>query len=255
MDDKRMAVLLDEADSLGWSVYEDESGWDIRKASPAGEDFGFFVHKSSVKDAGDFVREVRKYADDFDPDENIEMWVEARRSGTRSIPEIRTLVQDADDIQDMLDELADTLEGVRYSFDIGFVNPDTGKEDETEFDADDEQEARDLFEIDFCNDNGWEEVPEILYVKCIACEDDDAEAEDEELKPYSVTVRETLSRTVVIWAADRCDAEEKAAVLCTGGKIYLADKDFTGRECECNGEVQESGLSFYEQYGRKGDRK
>lgn len=255
MDDKRMAVLLDKVDALGWSVYEDESGWDIRQASPAGEDFGFFVQSSEVKDADDFVREVRKFADDFDPYENIEMWVEARKNGVGGVPDIRTLVKDADDEQDMLDELADALEGVRYSFDIGFVNPDTGKEDETEFDADDEREARDLFENDFCNDNGWEEVPEILYVKCIACEDDDAETEDEELKPYSVTVRETLSRTVVIWAVDRCDAEEKAAGLCNGGKIYLVDKDFIGRECECNGEVQEGGLSFYEQYGRKGDRK
>lgn len=253
MDDKRMGVLLDKVDTLGWSVYEDESGWDIRQASPAGEDFGFYIHKSEVKDADDFIREVRKIADDFDPDENIEMWVEARRNGASGVPDIRTLVEDADDEQDMLDKLADALESVRYSFDIGFINPDTGKEDETELDAEDEQEARDLFEIDFCNDNGWEEAPEILYVKCIAYEDD--ASEDEETKPYSVTIRETLSRTVVIWAADRCDAEEKAAELCNGGKIYLGDKDFIDRECECNGEVQEGGLSFYEQYGREGDRK
>lgn len=115
MNDKRMPVLLDKVDTLGWSVYEDESGWDIRKASPAGEDFGFFVHKSDVKDAGDFIREVRQYANDFDPDENIEMWVEARKSGTRGIPEIRTLVQDADDIQDTLDELAGALESNLHS--------------------------------------------------------------------------------------------------------------------------------------------
>lgn len=255
MDDKRMEVLLDKVGSLGWSVYEDESGWDIRQASPASEDFGFFVHSSEVKDADDFVREVRKFADDFDPDENIEMWVEARKNGVSGVPDIRTLVKDADDEQDMLDELADALESVRYSFDIGFINPDTGKEDETEFDADNEQEARDLFENDFCNDNGWEEVPEILYVKCIACEDDDAETEDEELKPYIVTVRETLTRTVVIWAVDRYEAEEKAENLCNDEIIYLRYEDFTGRECKCEGEAQEGGLSFYEQYGRKDDRK
>lgn len=253
MDDKRMAVLLDKADTLGWSVYEDEDGWDIRQASPAGEDFGFYIHKNMVKDADDFTRQVQQFACDFDPDENIEMWVEARKNGASGVPDTRTLVKDADDIQDMLDELAEALESTRYSFDIGFINPDTGKEDETEFDADDEQEARELFEIDFCNDNGWEDAPEILYVKCIACEDNDAK--DEEMKPYSVTVRETLARTVVIWAADRYDAEEKAAELCNGGKIYLGDKDFFDRECECNGEVQEGGLSFYEQYGRKGDEK
>lgn len=245
MDDKRMAVLLDEADSLGWSVYEDESGWDIRKASPAGEDFGFFVHKSSVKDAGDFVREVRQYADDFDPDENIEMWVEARRSGSRGIPEIRTLVQDADDIQDMLNELAETLEDIRYSFCIRFVNPDTGIIGDVSFEAEDEQEALDLFETDFCDRNGLSRAPENLSVKCVACK----------AKPYIVTVRETLARTVVIWAVDRYEAEEKAENLCNDDVISLRYEDFTGRECKCDGEAQESGLSFYEQYGRKGDRK
>lgn len=173
MNDKRMAALLDKVDTLGWSVYEDEYGWDIRQASPAGEDFGFYIHKSEVEDADDFIREVREFADDFDADENIEMWFEAKRNGVRGVPDVRTLMKDADDIQHMLDELADALEGIRYSFNIGFVDSDTGIEGNVTLEAKDEQEALDLYKTDFCDLNGLEKAPEILYVKCIACEDDD----------------------------------------------------------------------------------
>lgn len=76
-----------------------------------------------------------------------------------------------------------------------------------------------------------------------------------ELKPYIVTVVEKYSRSVVVWAEDSCEAEDAAYNLCNDDVISLRYEDFTGRECKCDGEAQESGLSFYEQYGRKGDRK
>ena len=46
---------------------------------------------------------------------------------------------------------------------IGFINPDTGKEDETEFDTK-SAEAINLFKHDFCEDNHWLSVPRILYI-------------------------------------------------------------------------------------------
>lgn len=181
----KIEELFDVADTYGWSVYEDETEWDIRKPSPAGEDFGFYIHKSEAEDADGFAREVRRFADEFDPDENVEMWVEAKRNGGKGIPDVRTLVQDADDIQEMLDNLADALTeavsesaGTMRVFDIGFINPETGLEDETELDAEDENEARRLFEKDFCDDNGWEGTPDILYIECVG-EDNAAERKDE----------------------------------------------------------------------------
>lgn len=47
---------------------------------------------------------------------------------------------------------------------IGFVNPETENEDETEFDTGDFGEALRLFRKDFCNDNGWDKCPEIIYI-------------------------------------------------------------------------------------------
>lgn len=68
-------------------------------------------------------------------------------------------------------------------------------------------------------------------------------------RPFCVTVRETLSRLVVIWAEDKCEAEEKANELCNASVIYLEDTDFIDRECECNGVAQAYDMSTFKQYG------
>lgn len=57
-----------------------------------------------------FPDEILRYSDDFDLDEHIEMWVEARANGGRDIPCARILVKDAEDIQKELDELAFELQ-------------------------------------------------------------------------------------------------------------------------------------------------
>lgn len=53
---------------------------------------------------------------------------------------------------------------VKYLTQIGFINPDTGHEDETEFDTSDSAEALNLFTNDFCKDNKWSTKPKILYI-------------------------------------------------------------------------------------------
>ena len=76
---------------------------ELEKYSPAGEDFGIAVS------AENFVEEIKEYAADFSPDEHIEMWVLARKNGVTGVPSIRILVQDADAIDEMLQELAQAL--------------------------------------------------------------------------------------------------------------------------------------------------
>ena len=48
-------------------------------------------------------------ADDFDVDDHIAMWIEAKKNGTAGVPSTRELVHDAEDIQEMLNELAEAL--------------------------------------------------------------------------------------------------------------------------------------------------
>lgn len=91
---------LDKLEQLDWVVNESESWIELEKYSPAGEDFIFSVS------ADNFVDDIKEYAANFDPDEHIEMWVTAKHNGGKDIPSIRELVEDADAIDKMLQELA-----------------------------------------------------------------------------------------------------------------------------------------------------
>lgn len=99
---------IDILEGLDWCVcgYYDDGRADLEKYSPAGEDYVICVGVASLAES------VREYAEDFDPDEHIEMWIEARRNGVGGVPSTRELVEDADEIQAMLNELADALEAV-----------------------------------------------------------------------------------------------------------------------------------------------
>ena len=103
--------LLDKAEELGWCIHEDHEEWEFSQYSPAGEDFSFYVCTSDVIDPEDLAREIRSYANDFDTEEHVEMWIEAQGK-VSGVPDIKTLVKDADDIKLMLNELASALEGV-----------------------------------------------------------------------------------------------------------------------------------------------
>ncbi len=109
--DEELTVVrtMDELEAYledkGWTVNKDEEGWEIGQASPAGEDFWFFIrHDNDVEKA---VTEIQEYAYDFDVNEHVEMWIEARRNHVAGVPDAATLVEDAQAIQEMLDELAD----------------------------------------------------------------------------------------------------------------------------------------------------
>lgn len=100
-------ALLDKAEELGWAHYLcDDGSVELEKYSPAGEDFIITI-------AGkDIAHEVFEFYEDFDPEEHCEMWVEARKNGTSGISNIRTLIDDAEKIDEMLKELAGALLGM-----------------------------------------------------------------------------------------------------------------------------------------------
>lgn len=113
--------IIDVAEDLGWSVsfgtqtridpvtqeQVEESYAEFERYSPAGEDFGFTVFFDMDED---ITREVSSYAEDFDIDEHVEMWVQAKANGGQGIPSVRELVDDAEDIKEMLCDLAKGLE-------------------------------------------------------------------------------------------------------------------------------------------------
>lgn len=100
----KITKIKEIAERLGWRVSEyDDGTMDLSKYSPAGEDFSFTVN------AKESEKEIYEFYNSFDVDEHVEMWIEARKSGTPGVPSTRELVEDAEDIYKMLKELASAV--------------------------------------------------------------------------------------------------------------------------------------------------
>ena len=98
----------DVIENLGWNIYEYENNVELEIYTDAGEDFIFSASNEN------FFQDIWDYAFEyFDPDEHVEMWIEAKRNGRRNVPSIRKLVEDADWIEKSLEKLADALNDVR----------------------------------------------------------------------------------------------------------------------------------------------
>ena len=96
--------LLAYIETLDWDVYCDGDGSvALYQFSPAGEDFGFTVS------ANNLIEDVKDYAESFDSEEHAAMWYDAGQSGVRGVPSLHELVEDADAIQEMLNDLAINL--------------------------------------------------------------------------------------------------------------------------------------------------
>ena len=104
--------LVNKTEDLGWTVCLDEDVWEFGQNRPAGEYFWFFIRKNDVNSEEDMVREVRSYANGFDTEEHVQMWLEGRRNGVSGVPDLKTLTKDADDIKLMLNKLASAMEDV-----------------------------------------------------------------------------------------------------------------------------------------------
>ncbi len=104
----------DICDRLEWSIYEEyydkDKSWcvELSKYSPEGEDFVMsFWYDGTLKD---FAYEVREYYEYFDAEDHAAMWYEAKQRAASGVPGLKALVQDAEDIEKMIDELATALE-------------------------------------------------------------------------------------------------------------------------------------------------
>lgn len=98
----------DILEEMNWYVcgYAEDGTVELEKYSPAGEDFIVCVEVENFPEA------VTDYYENFDIDEHIEMWVEARRNGAYGVPSVRELVRDAEAIDEMLEQLAEALEEI-----------------------------------------------------------------------------------------------------------------------------------------------
>lgn len=106
------------ANELGWSVVwsnqncngKTEKYAEFYQESPAGEDFGFTCFYETL---ADLIDEIGKVSIDFDIEEHVTGLLEAKQNGLRGVPDIVTLVHDAEELDKMIEELWLTLDGIK----------------------------------------------------------------------------------------------------------------------------------------------
>lgn len=97
---------IEKINGLGWNISDCGEYYELENYSPAGEDLMVVFTKDK-----DLKQQAIDNYDDFDTEKHIEMWIEAKRQGVNGVPSARELVEDADEIQDMFEDLAMVFEG------------------------------------------------------------------------------------------------------------------------------------------------
>ncbi len=103
--------IIEALEANDWSlseVYEQDGKYyvEIENYSPAGENIIETVWFDGTSKG--FVQGLEELAESFDADEHAELWVDKR--GKNGVPEtIRELIDDADAIQEMLNEAAEKV--------------------------------------------------------------------------------------------------------------------------------------------------
>lgn len=111
-----LKLILQKAEELDWTStvwiepsQNDRTYAELGKHSPAGEDFSMVIDFDNEDQADTFISDLREYWDNFDVDEHVEMWLPSRGKG--GCPSsVRELVEDAEAIEKMIEELLDVLD-------------------------------------------------------------------------------------------------------------------------------------------------
>ena len=109
-----MKKMYSVIENIGWSVTEiktdnKKTGLELSKFSPAGEDYNFYIEFDGTKE--NLNEEINEYYENFDVDEHVEMWIEAKKNGVSGVPNsIRQLLEDAEAIEEMIEKLSYVVE-------------------------------------------------------------------------------------------------------------------------------------------------
>ena len=108
--------FVDAVEELDWSCKDSGSDVELENWSPAGEDLIIYAEKS------DLVGSLFDNYQYFDKGEHIKTLLDAKANGFAGVPDIDTLVEDADDILLMYKELADKVAEAAKNAENGETN-------------------------------------------------------------------------------------------------------------------------------------
>lgn len=76
--------IIEKIQEHNFSVYEDEQGYDFRKYSSAGQDFGFYIDKQDSLE--EFGNAILNYYHGYDPSEEAYLWLDDSGHGKNGAP-------------------------------------------------------------------------------------------------------------------------------------------------------------------------
>lgn len=91
-----MRITVKRLEKLGFDVEKDDRGYNLQQYTPAGEDWNLYFHK---------LEDIKDYAEKYDPEDDFNMWIEAKQSGFAGVPGIDELWQDQLWKQNLLNQL------------------------------------------------------------------------------------------------------------------------------------------------------
>lgn len=106
--------IEDAAEELGWYTCFEAQGHEklvtFSRYSEAGEDLEFTEHYDKLDEIPSLMRNCYQ---DFDVEGHVYGWLSAKQRGVGGIPDVVTLVHDAEDIEKMLLALSNKLLDIR----------------------------------------------------------------------------------------------------------------------------------------------
>lgn len=84
----------------GFTVNKTKDGYELQQYTPAGEDWWIFIQK---------LKDIKEYAENFDPEEEFKIWFEAGQNGVAGVPGVAELWKDQLWKQETLSLIADQI--------------------------------------------------------------------------------------------------------------------------------------------------
>ena len=89
-------ITVKRLEKMGFDVEKDDQGYNLQQYTPAGEDWNLYFNK---------LQDIKEYAENYDPEDNFNMWIEAKQNGIRGVPNPAELWEDQLWKQNLLKEL------------------------------------------------------------------------------------------------------------------------------------------------------
>jgi len=123
-------AIIKTAESLDWTVTQDNGEFEFQKYSPAGQDFNMSISAESLSELNNGLYE--RY-NNFDCSEEAHIWLDESGHGKNGAPyDMKDLYEDMEACEEMIRELAEKIQEIEYE--------DTIEDNQFEIDDDYEDE-------------------------------------------------------------------------------------------------------------------